>query len=86
MSTFSEYNREFILMEKSIVGGKKSIQLEKKRQFWLLEDKYSKYLGNSFIIGEEEQAKYKELMEAGLEKKKQQLTMQENVGIMILKI
>lgn len=81
MSTFSEYNREFISMEKSIVGGKKSIQLEKERQFWLLEDKYSKYLGNSFIIGEEEQAKYKELMEAGLEKKKQQLTMQENVAM-----
>jgi hypothetical protein len=48
-----------------------------------LEDKYSKYLGNSFIIGEEEQAKYRELMEEGLKKKKQQLTMQEKAAMEI---
>lgn len=83
MRTFSEYNRELISLEKSVADGKKSIQSDKERQFWLLEDKYSKYLGNSFIIGEEEQAKYRELMEDGLKKKKQQLTMQEKAAMEI---
>ena len=77
MRTFREYNLELTSLEESVADKKKSIQEKNERKAWRLDGKFSKFLKNSFIIGEDEQVKYRELMELGLSRKKQQLEEQE---------
>lgn len=81
MRTFREYNLELTSLENSVADKKKSIQEKNERKAWRLDGKFSKFLKNSFIIGEDEQVKYRELMELGLSRKRQQLEEQEKKAL-----
>ena len=81
MRTFKQYNLELTTLEELVANKKKSIQERNERRAWRLDSKFFKFLNNSFILGEDEQVKYRDLMESGLSKKKQRLKEQEKKAL-----